>query len=458
MHDRVELSAVVAIGLREEGVATVIVPGDKEYEDARHIWNGDIDRHPALIVQCKGVADVIAAINAARDGGLPLSIRGGAHNAAGHAIADGGVVVDVSRMKGIRIDPKARVATAQTGVLWGELDRESQAFGLATPGGMISNTGIAGLTLGGGEGWLMGKFGLSVDNVLGLDVVTADGHFRRASAEENPDLYWALRGGGGNFGVVTVIEYRLHEHGPMVFGGRIVHPIDNGVEVLRFYRDFSSDLPDEAELFAAVRTLPEVGPVVILLPGYNGDSQQGQRFFEPVLGFGTPIMSQVGPMLHVARQSYLDAGSAEHGLLRYWKSGYASALSDALIDIVVAAARDFSSPRTALTFFRVHGAAARVPATETAFGMRGNKWDFNILTQWQDPAETARHKDWTRAVWGRLDPLTSGTAYVNHMSGEETAAVVRASYGPNYDRLAQVKAKYDPDNIFRLNANIRPAA
>ena len=458
MHDVVEVSAFVANGLREAGVATVIAPGNEDYEGARHIWNGDIDRHPALIVQCRGVADVIAAINAARDGGLPLSIRGGAHNAAGHAIADGGVVVDVSRMKGIRIDPKARMATAQTGVLWGELDRESQAFGLATPGGMISNTGIAGLTLGGGEGWLMGKFGLSVDNVLALDVVTADGQFRRADAENNPDLYWALRGGGGNFGVVTAIEYRLHEHGPMVFGGRIVHPIDNGVEVLRFYRDFSSDLPDEAELFAAVRTLPEVGPVVVLLPGYNGDPQQGQRFFEPVLGFGTPIMTQVGPMPHVARQSYLDAGSAEHGLLRYWKSGYAGELSDALIDIVVGAARDFSSPRTALTFFRVHGVAARVPAGETAFGMRGNKWDFNVLTQWQDRAETAWHKAWTSAVWGRLEPLTSGTAYVNHMCGEETAAVVRASYGPNYDRLARIKANYDPDNIFRLNANIRPAA
>ena len=230
-------------------------------------------------------------------------------------------------MRGIRIDPKARVATAQTGVLWGELDRELQAFGLATPGGMISNTGIAGLTLGGGEGWLMGKFGLSVDNVLALDVVSADGQFQRASPEENPDLYWALRGGGGNFGVVTAIEYRVHQHGPAVFGGLIVHPIDRGVEVLRFYRDFSSDLPDEAELFAAVRTLPEVGPVVVLLPGYNGDPQQGRRFFEPVLGFGTPIMSQVGPMPHVARQSYLDGGTAEHGLLRYWKSGYASELT-----------------------------------------------------------------------------------------------------------------------------------
>ena len=302
----------------------------------------------------------------------------------------------------------------------------------------------------------MGKFGLSVDNVLALDVVSADGHFQRASAEENPDLYWALRGGGGNFGVVTAIDYRLHQHGPMVLGGLILHPIDSGDEVLRFYRDFSSDLPDEAELFAAVRTLPEVGPVVALLPGYNGDPEQGQRFFEPVLGFGTPILSQVGPMPHVARQSYLDEGAAEHGLLRYWKSGYTSELSDALIAIVVAAARD--SPRTALTFFRMHGAAARVPASATAFGMRGNKWDFNMLTQWQDPAETARHKAWTRAVWERLEPLTSGTAYVNHMSGEESAAVVRASYGPNYDRLARIKAKYDPDNVFRLNANVRPAA
>ena len=452
------MSAGVAKGLRESGVSTVIVPSDPEYDGARRIWNGDIDRHPALIVRCSGVGDVIAAINAARDGGLPLSIRGGAHNVAGHAIVDGGVVVDVSPMKGIRLNLKQRVATAQTGVLWRELDRESQVFGLATPGGMISNTGIAGLTLGGGEGWLMGKFGLSVDNVLALDVVTADGRFQTASAEENPDLYWALRGGGGNFGVVTAIDYRLHEHGPMVFGGLIAHPIDSGVEVLRFYRDFSSDMPDEAELFATVRTLPEAGPVVVLLPGYNGDLEQAQRFFEPIVRFGTPIVSQVGPMPHIARQSYLDGASAVHGTLRYWKSRYTSELSDAFIDEVVTAARDFSSPLAAMSFFRMHGAAARVPVGATAFGMRGSKWDFNVLTQWHDPAESARHKAWTRALWERLEPLTSGTAYVNHISGDESTAVVRASYGPNYDRLAQIKAQYDPDNIFRLNANIRPAA
>ena len=263
------MSDAVVGDLRDAGIATVIGPTDPDYQSARRVWNGDIDRHPAAIVRCQGVADVIAAVNAARESDLPLAIRGGAHSAAGHATCDDGIVIDLTPMKGIRVSPGRMTATAQTGVVWSELDRETQAFGLATPGGTVSNTGISGLTLGGGEGWLMGKFGLTVDNVLGMDLVTADGSYVRADQDENPDLFWALRGGGGNFGVVTSIDYQLHPHGPIVLGGLVAWPISDAREVLHFYRDFSSDLPDEAEAYAALLTLPEVGPVVAVLVGYQ---------------------------------------------------------------------------------------------------------------------------------------------------------------------------------------------
>jgi len=448
----------LAARLREEGVMHVIEPGDPDYEQARRVWNGDIDRHPALIVRCHGVADVQATIAVARDSGLPLSIRGGGHGVAGHAIAEGGIVVDLTGMRGIRIDPEARRATAQTGVLWRDLDREAQAFGLATPGGMISNTGIAGLTLGGGLGWLMGRYGLVIDNVLGFDVVTADGAFHHVTPETEPDFFWALRGGGGNFGVVTAIDYRLHPHGPMVLGGIIAHPIAAGAEVLRFYRDFCRNMPDEAELYVATPSLPEIGRVLALLPGWNGDPEEGLKFFAPVLDFGTPVISQVGPMPHLARQSMVDPGNVEHGPLRYWKTGNANELSDTLIDAIVQTADSAPTLDTHVLIWHVHGAAVRVPPGDTAYSLRGERWELSILSQWHDPAESARTKDWTRAAWAKIEPLTNGTGYVNHMSAEESAALIRASYGPNHARLAALKARYDPENLFRLNANIAPAA
>ena len=451
------MSKSVADELRASGVPEVIDPSDPAYDGARRVWNGDIDRRPALIVRCHGVADVIAALNAAREGGLPLAIRGGAHNVAGHATCDQGMVIDLSSMKGIWVSRERMTASAQTGVVWRELDRDTQAFGLATPGGVVSNTGIAGLTLGGGEGWLMGKFGLTVDNVLGMNIVTADGNYCRADESENRELFWALRGGGGNFGVVTSIDYRLHPHGPMVLGGLVAHPIANGREVLRFYREFSSDLPDEAEAFAGIITLPEVGPVVVIMAGYNGDLAEGERIFAPVKSFGKPVLDIVGPMPHVQRQSMVDEGNVDHGPLRYWKSGYTEDLTDEFIDAVLAAGDSFSSPESSLLFFRVHGAASRVPSDATAFALRGDKWDFNVIAQWRDGAESDRHKAWAREHWGRLEPLTSGAAYLNHLAGDDSAEKIRASYGSNYERLAKIKAKYDPDNLFRLNANVQPA-
>ncbi len=365
--------------------------------------------------------------------------------------------IDLSLMKGIRLAPGRRTVTVQTGVVWSELDRETQVFGLATPGGLVSNTGVSGLTLGGGEGWLMGKYGLTVDNVLGMDIVTADGSYIHTSQDENVDLFWALRGGGGNFGVVTSIEYQLHQHGPMVLGGLVAYPIADGGEVLRFYREFCADLPDEAEAYAGLLTLPDLGPVVAILVGYNGDVAEGERVFAPVRNFGKPAVDIVKPMPHVERQKLVDEGAIDHGPLRYWKSGYTEMLSDEFIDVVVSAAESFSSPESSLLFFHVHGAAARVPSEATAFALRGQKWDFNVITQWRNAADSDRHKAWTRALWDQLEPLTTGVAYVNHLAGDDSAAKIRASFGTNYERLARIKAKYDPANMFRLNPNIQPA-
>ncbi len=448
--------ATIANELSTAGVAQLIQPGDPDYDTARQVWNGDINRHPAIIIRCHGVADVIAAVNAARENDLPLAIRGGAHSAAGHGTCDNGVVIDLSSMKGIRIAPGQKTAIVQAGVVWSELDHESQAFGLATPGGLVSNTGVSGLTLGGGEGWLMGKYGLTVDNVLGMDVVTADGNYFHANQNENPDLFWALRGGGGNFGVVTSIEYQLHEHGPMVLGGMVIYPIADGHEVLRFYREFCADLPDEAEAFAGLLTIPDLGPVVAILAGYNGEIAEGERIFAPLRNFAEPAVDMISPMPHVQRQQLVDEGAVDHGPLRYWKSGYTENISDEFIDAVVSAAKNFTSPESSLLFFYVHGAAARVANDATAFALRGEKWDFNVISQWRDATESEQHKAWTRELWDQLEPLTTGAAYVNHLAGDDSAAKIRASFGSNYERLATIKAKYDPGNLFRLNANIQP--
>jgi len=446
-----------ASSLRTAGVTQVIEPNDPRYDGARRVWNGDIDRRPALIARCQGVADVIASVNAGRDHELCIAIRGGAHNAAGFGTCDDGLVIDVSAMRGIRVTPDLRFATAQTGVVWSELDRETQAFGLATPGGLVSNTGIAGLTLGGGLGWLMGKFGLSIDNVVCMDLVTAEGRYLHASERENPGLFWALRGGGGNFGVVTSITYRLHEHGPMVLGGLVAYPLTAAREVLHFYREFSVGLPDEAEVYAGLMTMPELGPVAAILVGYNGDPSEGARVFEPVRRFGKPILDAVGPMTHIERQRFIDEGNVEHGPSRYWKSGYTETLSDAFIDAVIGAGETFTSSESSLLFFRVHGAAARVADDATAFALRREKWDFNVIAQWRDPREAATHKAWARNLWRQLEPLTLGAAYVNHLAADDSSEKFRASFGGNYDRLAAIKAEFDPDNLFRINPNIRPA-
>ena len=425
------------------------------YDQARRVWNGNIDRRPALIARCTGVADVQAAVNFARTHAVVLSIRDGGHSAPGYGTNDGGLVIDLSGMKGIRVDPSARTVRVEGGVIWRELDHETQAFGLATTGGTVSNTGVVGLTLGGGLGWLMGKCGLAVDNVLSADVVTADGQFHQTSAHQNPDLFWALRGGGGNFGVVTSIEYRLHDVS-QVLGGMVLFPLDQARDVLQFYRGFCATLPDEAELYAALLTAPQGMPVAALLVGYNGPIADGERIFAPARRFGRPIADLVGPMPYAARQKMLDEPNATHGLQRYWRSAFTEHISDELIEGVIGAASSVTSPLSAIIFFHMHGAAARVPAADTAFAARRAQWDFDLVAQWTDPSDSARQLAWVKDVWTGIEGQMKGSAYVNHLAADDRPEKVRASFGENYGKLQEIKRRYDPGNLFRLNANIAP--
>jgi FAD/FMN-containing dehydrogenase len=442
-------------GLRGALRGELIARDGAGYEPARQVWNANIDRRPALIVRCTGAADVQRAVNFARTHELLLSLRCGGHSAPGYGTNDGGMVIDLSPMKGIQVDPAARTVRAQGGVLWREFDHETQAFGLATTGGTVSNTGIAGLTLGGGLGWLMGKHGLSIDNLISADVVTADGQFRTASATENPDLFWALRGGGGNFGAVTSLQYRLHPVGESL-SGIVLYPLDQGRDVLRFYRDFCATLPDEAEAFAGLMT-HEGAPAVALLLGYNGPIEAGEKVLAPARQFGKPMADLVGPVPYAVRQTLIDEPNAKHGLHRYWRSAFTERISDALIDRMIEGAARFSSPLSLIGLFYMHGAATRVPNTATAFAARKPQWDFDIIGQWTDAAEASGHIGWVRALWDRLESELLGTVYINHMMGDDRPERVRASYGENYARLRELKAVYDPMNLFRVNANIVPA-
>lgn len=450
------MSSCIVQALRRAGIREVIAPADPGFEGARRVWNGDIDRRPAVVVRCGTVGEVVTAVRVGRESGLPLAVRGGAHNAAGFGTCDGGVIIDLGRMKGIQVYPDRQVAMAQPGVLWRELDRETQIFGLATPGGIVSNTGIAGLTLGGGLGWLTGTHGLTVDNLTGAEVVTAEGEVIRAEADSHPDLFWALRGGGGNFGVVTRFDYRLHRHGPTVLGGMVVWPLAEGWEVLERYRDYSATLPDEVEAFAAILTVPDLGSAVTIITGYNGDLAQGVPVCATAGAVGHPFVNTIGPMTHLDRQAMLDAGRAEHGPRRYWKSGYSEALSDDMIQLLLEAGRTSPSVECSVLVTRIHGAATRVADDHTAFAFRGGKWELNLIAQWRGPEESARHLAWVRRWWGQVEPLTGGTAYINHLAGDDGQERARRSFGDNYQRLATIKARYDPDNVWRLNPNILP--
>ncbi len=452
-----EISPEAIAALRAVFQGDLIGIGDPGYEDARRVWNGNIDRHPALVARCRGVADVRHAVSFVREAGLLVSVRGGGHSMPGYGTNDGGLVIDLSAMKGIRVDPGAGTARAEGGVLWREFDHETQAFGLATTGGTVSNTGIAGLTLGGGLGWLMGKHGLTADNLISADVVTADAEFHTVSADQEPELFWALRGGGGNFGIVTSFEYRLHPVAE-ILGGMVVYPLDQAVDVARFYRDLCPTLPDEAEAYLAFITEPQAGvPVVAILLGYNGPLDEGEKVLAPARQFGHPVADLVGPMPYAVRQTLLDEPLAWNGLQRYWRSAFAEQMPDQLIDVVVEAASSFTSPLSFIAFFYVHGAATRVPAGDTAFSARRPQWDVDVLGQWDNPAESDRHIPWVWATWNKMAPFMEDGGYINHLAAEDPPEKVRASYGSNHGRLRELKTRYDPANLFCLNPNITPA-
>ena len=427
-------------------------PGDAEYDQARRVWNGMIDRRPALIARCTGVADVLRAVAFARERGLVVAIRSGGHNVAGSAICDDGLVIDLSRMKGMRVDPARRTAQAEAGLTWGEFDRETQAFGLAVTGGAISSTGIAGLTLGGGQGWLMRKYGLTSDNLLAVDLVTADGQFLTASDDEHADLFWGLRGGGGNFGVATSFTYRLHpEH--VLLAGMVLHPIERAGQALRHWRDFTRTAPDELTSAAGLLTSPDGVAVAAILIFYAGSLEQGERVVRPLRELGPPLVDQVGPMPYTALQGMLD-GAFPAGINNYWKSNYLTGLTDEAIDGLVAHFRDVPSPLSSVLLEHVGGAMNRLPKDATAFAHRGAAYNFLGISSWTDPAETEANIDWARAVSEQMRPQSSGI-YVNYL-GAEDEAQVRAAYGASYERLAALKARYDPTNFFSQNQNIRP--
>ncbi|HKG91012.1 MAG TPA: FAD-binding oxidoreductase [Gemmatimonadaceae bacterium] len=445
-------------GFTREFLGEVLRPGEARYDEARRVWNGMIDRRPAVIVRAANTEDVRRAIAFARAQGLPVAVRGGGHNAAGLAVCDDGLVIDLSAMRRIGVDPARRIAWADGGATWAELDAATQAHGLATTGGLISSTGIAGLTLGGGIGWLMRRHGLACDNLIAAEVVTADGRVVRASETENPELLWGLRGGGGNFGVVTTLEYRLHPVGPMILGGMLVHPLARAGEVLRFYRDFTAAAPEALTVFAVLLVSPEGAPILALLPAWFGPIEEGQALLRPLREFGPPLADQVAPMPYTALQTMLDAGFPS-GLQVYWRGAFLSELSDGLIDAAVARSAASPSPLSAIVFEQLGGAVARVGREETAFDHRAAAFNLAVIGRWSDPADAERNIAWTRGTTDVFRPFTSGGAYVNYLGLGEGADRVRAAYGPEkFARLVTLKRQYDPTNVFRFNQNIPPDA
>lgn len=431
----------------------LLVPGGGDYDRARRVFNFMIDRRPAAILRCAGVAAVRQGVLLARSQQWPLSIRGGGHSVAGSAVCEGGLMIDLSRMKGMRVDPIRRIAQAQTGLLLREFDHETQAFGLATTLGVVSVTGIAGLTLGGGLGWLNGKHGLACDNVLEADVVTADGELVTANATNHDDLYWALRGGGGNFGVVTSLTYQLHPVTTVLAGG-LSYPPDQARDALRFYHRFASGAPDELSMAGSVSRHPDGGPTVSIAVCYSGTLDEGERVLKPLRDFGRPVAGAIGPVSYQAFQSGADSGFPL-GRQHYWKSSFLKDLTEDAIEVLLEFAATSPSPYTGIGLQQMTGVASRVDPQATAFAHRDRQYDFLILSQWEDRDDSDRNIDWTRRCFEAMRPYLKEAVYVNNL-GDQEHDRVRDAYGVNYERLAAVKARYDPENVFRLNHNIAP--
>jgi FAD/FMN-containing dehydrogenase len=461
-----QLDEQAVAGLAERVRGPVLRPDAPGYDEARSIWNGLIDRRPALIVQCSGAADVVDGVNFAREHGLALSIKAGGHNVAGNAVNDGGIVLDLSHMRGVTVDPAARTVRVQGGATWGDCDRETQLFGLAVPGGVVSTTGVAGLTLHGGLGHLRRKHGLSIDSLLSVDIVTADGQFRRASATENEDLFWAVRGAGSNFGVVTSFEFRAHPVGPTVMVGAIFYPLEDAPTILPAWRDFMAAAPEELSSLAICWSIPphepfppelHGTPIVAVAAAYCGPVEEGERIVQPLRELAQPLVDASGPWPWLGLQSGFDAIFGP-GELRYWKSRALAELSDEAIGEILEFAGRRPAPLTDIAIWHHGGAMSRVGETETAYGGRDAPFLVTAEANWTDPAQTDEAIAWAREVWDAMERYSTGGVYLNFPGfGEEKEALARAGYGENYERLAALKAKYDPDNLFRMNINIPPA-
>jgi FAD/FMN-containing dehydrogenase len=436
---------------------TLLRQDDPGYDDARRIWNGMIDRRPAAIARCTSASDVAAAIAFARSEGLHMSVRCGDHSAAGAAVCEGGLMIDLSPMRGLEVDPERRVARVEPGLRWRDVDQATQAHGLATTGGTVSDTGVAGLTLGGGLGWLAGRYGLTCDNLLSAELVTADGERLRASADEHPDLFWAIRGGGGNFGVVTSFEFQLHPVGPTIYGGMVAHPLERAGEVLRFYRDYCASNPDEVNTACAMMTTPDGARIIAIAACHCGSLEDGEKALRPVKAFGAPVVDQMGPIPYLALQTSLD-DAFPRGRRYYWKSALVTELRDGHIEAMPEQFAAAPSPHTAFLLQQVGNAANRVAPDATAFAHRDARWDALVLSGWEDAAEDARQMAWSREVYQSWRPFCTDASYTNALSGEDRQEDVRASYGSAYRRLSQIKARYDPANLFRMNANVAPAS
>jgi FAD/FMN-containing dehydrogenase len=457
-----EVNAVEAFASTLRG--ELVRPVDGTYEKHRRVWNGSIDRHPGLIARCAGVADVIEAVRFARSHGLLVAVRSGGHSYPGLSVCDGGLVIDLSLMKGVRVDPEARTVRAQAGLVLGDLDREVQAFGLAVPAGFISHTGMAGLTLGGGIGFFMRKFGLTIDNLLSVDLITADGDFVKASEDENADLFWGVRGGGGNFGIVTEFEFRLNPLGPQVVSGAVFWPAEEAPKVLRFYRDWIADSPDELTTDVLQRKAPAapgvppdlVGePVIAVACCYAGSVEEGEKVLRPIKEFGSPVLDLCMPRPYLTHQSMFDA-SFPHGWWYYFRSCDVAELNDDIIDIMAEYGSQIASPITSVGLWQMGGAVARIGEDETAFNGRTAGHSFNIGGNTTSAAGFEEEREWARSYWSALTPYHT-SVYVNFLM-EEGEERIRQAYGAKkYDRLKTLKRKYDPDNFFRLNQNIPPA-
>lgn len=430
-------------------------PGDPGYDQARTVPNAIIDRRPAIIARCAGAADVLACIRIAREHEILVSVRGGGHSVAGKAVCDGGLMIDLSSMKGIRVDPIRQTVRAEAGLTLGEFDRETQAFGLATTLGTVSKTGISGLTLGAGWGHLHGKYGLALDNVTSLDVVTADGNLLTANASENEDLFWGLRGSGGNLGIVTSLEYGLHQVG-QVLGGAVFHPAIRAKDLLHFFRDWADKIPDELVIQCASVTLPDAGPVFGIAACYHGDLSEGEKLLNPLRSFGNPVADLFDVLSYVQMQSLFDPFFPP-GRLTYVKSNFVRSLSDEAIETFAAYAGKSPSPYSfAPALEHWHGAATRVGVADTAFPHRQNSYNFMVWSNWESPSDSEKNIQWTRECWSAMKPFLISSSYGNYVS-DEGEAVARQAYGANYDRLVALKNKYDPTNLFRMNHNIKPA-